>query len=163
MLLALTTVRNSSDLLNMFQDTVHAEMGQSFDEQLIRAFYLRIAEGCVRTYAKFTKKKDHDEKSATSLNHVSFRNKAACGISDLDSNDLKKKKKKKLFNEKKRTSAAMLLEISPLPPNVSRATPPATNAPTDISSTSDTARPASSTPAAESPIEPGQSPWLRRA
>ena len=51
----------------------------------------------------------------------------------------------------------MLLEISPTPPNVNSATLPTTNAPTDVSSTSDTGRPAASTPAAESPNEPGQS------
>ena len=72
---ALTTVRNSSDLLTMFQETVRTEMGQSFDEQLTRAFYRRIAEGCMRTYAKYTNKKDHDVQTSTNINDVTFRKK----------------------------------------------------------------------------------------
>ena len=56
----------------------------------------------------------------------------------------------------KRTLDAMLLEVSPPPSNVSHETPPTTNAPTNVSSTSDAARPASSTQAAES-TKPGRS------
>ena len=113
---ALTTVRNSSELLTMFQETVRTEMGQSFDEQLIRAFYLRIAEGCVRTYAKFTKNKDHGEQSSTSINHVSFRNKAACGISDLDCNDLKKKRRRRNLTRRRGQLLPCFSRLAHLPP-----------------------------------------------
>ena len=84
-------------------------MGNSFDLDLIKMFYQRIALYSFRAFAKFTDKQDHKStSSAKSLSNIELRKLIACGASEG-----KNTKKKKKFNERKRDWKCMLNEMEP--------------------------------------------------
>ena len=108
-------VETSEELLSQFQKVVLTQMGDSFDLDLIKMFYQRIAMYSFRAFAKFTDKQDHKStSSATSLSNIELRKLIACGASEG-----KNTKKKKEFNERKRDWKCMLKEMEPTKPESS--------------------------------------------
>ena len=67
----LITVETSEELLSQFQKVVLTEMGDSFNLDLTKMIYKRIALYSFRAYAKFTDKQDHcSTSSAKSLSNI---------------------------------------------------------------------------------------------
>ena len=105
----LITVETSEELLSQFQKVVLTEMGDSFNLDLTKMIYKRIALYSFRAYAKFTDKQDHcSTSSAKSLSNIELRKLIACGASE-DKNT----KKKKAYNEKIRNWRTMVGELEP--------------------------------------------------
>ena len=114
----LITVETSEELLSQFQKVVLTEMGDSFNLDLTKMIYKRIALYSFRAYAKFTDKQDHcSTSSAKSLSNIELRKLIACGASEN-----KNTKKKKAYNEKIRNWRTMVGELEPTKPASSSTT-----------------------------------------
>jgi len=111
-------------------------MDSSFDLSLCKAFYLRIAEYSLRSFAKYTNRKDYSRDSS-SVTRVKFLDQIACGAK---TSDIGKPKQKKAANERKRAFATMMGELNRSAP-VNDSNPPVT---ANISATTTTVNVSSS-------------------
>ena len=95
----LPAVPENEELLSQFKQVVLTKVKTSFDLDLLKMIYIRIAEYSFRAFAKFTDKQDYCATSpANSLSNIELQKLVACGAS-VGTN----KKKKKAFNERKRS------------------------------------------------------------
>ena len=104
----LAAVPESEELLSQFKQVVLTEVKTSFDLDLLKMIYKRIAEYSFKAFAKFTDKQDYcATSSANSLSNIELRKLVACGASGTN------EKKKKAYNERKRSWHIMLGEVEP--------------------------------------------------
>ena len=104
----LAAVPESEELLSQFKQVVLTEVKTSFDLDLLKMIYKRIAEYSFKAFAKFTDKQDYcATSSANSLSNIELRKLVACGASGTN------EKKKKEYNERKRSWHIMLREVEP--------------------------------------------------
>ena len=78
----LAAVPESEELLSQFKQVVLTEVKTSFDLDLLKMIYIRIAEYSFRAFAKFTDKQDYCATSpANSLSNIELQKLVACGAS----------------------------------------------------------------------------------